>query len=455
MEKADSAIMQFNSEYREASEQYEKATNSIKRNQFAARNNSAHAKLIEAAKYREECEKNLQKLSDPRDDYIQAALTLGEKMEAAVKAYEALGADDDVKAALAKMNETATLKVKLGPSSQFTKELPYVRKQYATINSAAIKLRQEGGVTVADVMINGKSSVPMIVDSGAASVALSAETAKKLGLKPGPNDATIKMMIANGKTVNAKLMKLDSVRLGQFTVENVLCTVADKADRGSPDLLGGTFLRHFVVRMDLSAGELHLTQLSGKRSPSPTNATTAAATPTPATQAASDNDTEPESVSPSLSPGDYTMTNKNNRRLTIRNNNRGEAATLDLNEVAPVKWKIEATGEENFFRIVNASAQLDLGVRENKTNAGIDILQWTRSADELGQQWSIVPVGKVFAKIVNRRSDLCLSSHGEKAVTQDRFENKEGQLWRFTSAAGQDIKFHTEPATKGATKDAN
>jgi hypothetical protein len=85
-----------------------------------------------------------------------------------------------------------------------------------------------------------------------------------LGLSPRRNDPTVKTIIANGKTEDARLMTLRSVRLGQFTAENVPCIVTPASAGDTPLLLGGSFLRNFAYRMDMTARELHMTQLSAK-----------------------------------------------------------------------------------------------------------------------------------------------------------------------------------------------
>jgi len=108
----------------------------------------------------------------------------------------------------------------------------------------------------------------MTVDTGAASMTITSQTAKQLGLKIDKTNPTIKTVNANGKVTEVRLVVLENVRLGQFIVENVECWVYPPDVEGS-NLLGGTFLRNFVTRMDLAARELHLTQVAGTPSSSP------------------------------------------------------------------------------------------------------------------------------------------------------------------------------------------
>jgi aspartyl protease family protein len=187
-------------------------------------------------------------------------------MEAAIKQYETLAADPSVKAALLRINESALPKVKLGPSAQLTQELPAIRKERETVSSGVIKFAIDSGVPQVQVTLNGRVTQLMVVDSGASVVTLSWDVANRLDLLANPKGPTVPLKTAEGKIVQARLVMLDSVRVGSFVVKDIDAVVMPKNVPGS-QLLGGSFLRNFVYRMDLGAGELHLTQLSGKSKP--------------------------------------------------------------------------------------------------------------------------------------------------------------------------------------------
>ncbi len=191
-----------------------------------------------------------------------------------IRDLDAARQDEQVKTALAAINQRGGLKLRLGPSPLFLSELPGIRKLRDTVREAVIKLTMDSGTPSANVMLNNKVSVLMTVDTGAASMTITSQTAKQLGLKINASNATIKTVNANGKVTEARLVVLESVRLGQFVVENVECWVYPPDVDGS-NLLGGTFLRNFVSRMDLAVRELHLTQVAGTPSPSPAAAVAA------------------------------------------------------------------------------------------------------------------------------------------------------------------------------------
>jgi clan AA aspartic protease (TIGR02281 family) len=213
----------------------------------------------------------MHKLVDPTDGYVGALIEQAAKMETTSARYEALAADPQVTAALAKVNEKAWPKVKLGPSPAFATEFPPVRKLRSAYNTEVVKFTLEGGVPHVSVMLNGLVSTPMVFDSGASIVLLPYDIATRAGLSPGRGERKIPLTIANGKSVEATVMTLDSVRVGQFTVQNVECAVLPKSSGSAEGLLGGTFLRHFSTRLDLGAHELHLSQVDapadGRKTP--------------------------------------------------------------------------------------------------------------------------------------------------------------------------------------------
>jgi clan AA aspartic protease (TIGR02281 family) len=224
--------------------------------------NAVRRRLREAKAYLEQCRKALEGVEDPSDQYVSIVLKLSEVMDGLETGYKALAGDADVKRAIDRLNETARPKVKLGPSQAFTQELPEIRKLRETVNAGVVRFEYVGGVPEVPVTLNGGVDVPMVVDSGAAIVTLTSETAKRLGLKPSPGDRVLQLRSADGKLTEAHIMKLKTVRLGKFTVEDVECAVQPPDVKGADNLLGGTFLRHFVYKMDLSAGVLRLTQLT-------------------------------------------------------------------------------------------------------------------------------------------------------------------------------------------------
>ena len=116
----------------------------------------------------------------------------------------------------------------LGPSRTHLANVKLLEKAEGGILTETIQLRSDNGVFWVDVTLNGKTTIPMVFDTGAGILSLGEADAAKAGLVPSPSDRTITLQVADGSSHEAKLMTLDSVRVGKFTVRNVECAVSSK-----------------------------------------------------------------------------------------------------------------------------------------------------------------------------------------------------------------------------------
>ncbi|MGA8601350.1 MAG: TIGR02281 family clan AA aspartic protease, partial [Beijerinckiaceae bacterium] len=113
-----------------------------------------------------------------------------------------------------------------------------------------------GGHFRADVEIGGRT-IPMLVDTGASYVALSAQDAGRLGVITRPSDFTITMYTANGPA-KAAPVRLHAVHIDTLSVYDVDAIVAQPgAMNGS--LLGMSFLRR-LTRFEAQPDRLRLIQ---------------------------------------------------------------------------------------------------------------------------------------------------------------------------------------------------
>lgn len=115
--------------------------------------------------------------------------------------------------------------------------------------AGSVQLRAaENGHFMTSAYING-CSVKMLVDTGASTVALRHEDARRVGLRPDDLDFDIPVSTANG-IVNAARIRIDRIEIGGIRVEDIDGIVLPKgALAGS--LLGMSFLsrlRSFEVR---------------------------------------------------------------------------------------------------------------------------------------------------------------------------------------------------------------
>jgi clan AA aspartic protease (TIGR02281 family) len=223
--------------------------------------NGIRTQMLETIQAAKDREKTLASLEDPTEEYTSAIQNLSQSMESTAKAYEDLAADKKVSAALEQINQTASPKASLGPSQLLRTQLPTIRRQRDQIVPATIRFVIYGGVPHVPVMINDSVKCAMVVDSGAANVLLTSQTAREIGLRPADIVRTETVVTADGTTLQAKVYKLASIKLGAFVVNDVEAGVLPPGTKGDMNLLGGSFLRHFVYKMDLAAGELRLTQI--------------------------------------------------------------------------------------------------------------------------------------------------------------------------------------------------
>jgi len=103
----------------------------------------------------------------------------------------------------------------------------------------------------------------MVLDSGASLVSLPHEIAEGLGLIPSNDTPVIQLQLADGKIVEAWLMEIKTMQLGPFKVEKVECAVLPKELVAAEPLLGATFLKHFVYKLDLQNKKIDMSRVKG------------------------------------------------------------------------------------------------------------------------------------------------------------------------------------------------
>lgn len=107
-----------------------------------------------------------------------------------------------------------------------------------------------------DVTLNGQS-VPMLIDTGATLVVLSAATADRIGLVVPANAQRVQTHTANGLAY-ATLVSLDSVEIGPIFVPGVQAMIADRS-AGEVNLVGMSLLSR-LNGVEQRGGFLYLRQ---------------------------------------------------------------------------------------------------------------------------------------------------------------------------------------------------
>jgi aspartyl protease family protein len=107
-------------------------------------------------------------------------------------------------------------------------------------HGAVVSIRKTGdGHFIARTQVNGKS-IRMIVDTGASTVVLRPEDARKAGIQVGALDYTVPVETANGRAFAARV-RLERVSLGDLTLEKVEALVT-RPGALQQSLLGMSFL---------------------------------------------------------------------------------------------------------------------------------------------------------------------------------------------------------------------
>jgi clan AA aspartic protease (TIGR02281 family) len=189
-------------------------------------------------------------VSQQRGQYIQAILNLRELVDSTRSRYDELARDETVKSALDALTAKSKSPLKLGPSRGFDDSVKQLVSREKSVLSKAIEMRRKGGVFEVDVTLNGSLTTPMIFDTGASFIALSAPCAAKIGLNPQASNRTVELHDATGGVTSAKLMTISTVRVGPFTINNVDCVVLPPDKHDVPLLLGQSFINQFTHKVD-------------------------------------------------------------------------------------------------------------------------------------------------------------------------------------------------------------
>jgi aspartyl protease family protein len=139
--------------------------------------------------------------------------------------------------------DSATFEVE---GQRLTVGLGHARMKQTSAPAAVMVTADEKGQFVTDGEVNGLP-IRFTVDTGATLVALPFREARRLGLDYRKGQV-VAMSTANGSAVGYKV-KLDTVRLGEVTVNGVDAVIMD--GEGLPDaLLGMSFLKRMDIRRE-------------------------------------------------------------------------------------------------------------------------------------------------------------------------------------------------------------
>ena len=197
-------------------------------------------------------------IAQARTDYTRRIAELQKLQKQVIDDYQSLVTNQDVISALSELSEGKKAPYKLGPRSIFEKSSDKLARYNKIIKREVIPLRKRVDTFMVDTVLNGEHAVAMILDTGASTVFLPARIAKEAGLNPSENDPIYRARVADGRTVEARQMQLDSLSVGSFTITNAECVVFPESENNITPLLGGSFLKNFTYTIDPALGQLTL-----------------------------------------------------------------------------------------------------------------------------------------------------------------------------------------------------
>ena len=207
--------------------------------------------------------------SQAREQYAEHVIQIRERYDQLTEQYKQLASDKQVQTAMENLNRSQGKKRQLGPNLSFRRHGSTLAKLEKTVFSQSIDLRRgPGGLLYVVAYFNGKHAQEIAVDTGASIVTLPDKVARQAGIEISDDDPSITLRIADGGTFEARQVTIGSVRVGQFTVENVTCAVLPDKFAEAPPLLGQSYLRHFVYKIDASSGKLIMTKVGAQPAPS-------------------------------------------------------------------------------------------------------------------------------------------------------------------------------------------
>lgn len=202
-------------------------------------------------------------LNAAREAYVQHTIDMRNLANQLEDAYAGANDSLEVQEKLKSLAADSGKELKFEKSSALLSNLRKLEELEKSVHKEKISLRRDGNTFYATVVINGKHTTEMVVDSGASLISLPYELAVSMDLKPEPGDKRILLSIADGSTITGVLKKIPLVRVGTFEVKDVECAVLGPEAVSATPLLGMSFLGEFQFQLDSAESTLGITQIEG------------------------------------------------------------------------------------------------------------------------------------------------------------------------------------------------
>ncbi len=234
-------------------------------NQLVGLINANNARLLQLDEQRGQLQEKLasdrRAVNEAETQYADQVLALRRDFTALQRTLESSLAEPNLRIALKVSNvnfqtpETIDIAVLLGSIDRRIKQI----ESEIFSESIALDVTPDGSAYVHVAV--GETSIDMVLDSGASLICLPAEAATKLGISVPADAPRMRLVLADGRTIDARGVVLPQVRVGQFTAENVDAAVLDAAAIHAEPLLGMSFLGNFRFEIDTSSRTLKMLRI--------------------------------------------------------------------------------------------------------------------------------------------------------------------------------------------------
>jgi predicted aspartyl protease len=129
-----------------------------------------------------------------------------------------------------------------------------------TVVDSAVPFATMRHTVLVHAVLNHQEPVTLLLDTGATRTLLTPDIARRLGISPEPDAPRSSMVTLGSQEGELPLVRLASLAVGDAAVEDLqvgVCTALPHAPF-IDGLLGGDFLKHFMLRLDYARSRLQL-----------------------------------------------------------------------------------------------------------------------------------------------------------------------------------------------------
>ena len=238
------------------------ATDSSVRNQVAtqpqAKDSRGDALRAEEAHFRKSVGEVIQLFAAQRQDYLRIVKGLTDAIDEADKERRTVANDAQTKKSIGGRSGGDRGSVQVTSTEPFKSKLREFEK---TIHTEEVPIDADKTIDWVDATLNGKSRNQMMVNLGVNEIRLSARLASEIGASPIPGEQAVDIATIDGRIIQARLARLETVQVGPFTHRDVDCVVLPDSAGDFPPVLGSGFFDQFSTKIDADRGAIVLTQV--------------------------------------------------------------------------------------------------------------------------------------------------------------------------------------------------